>query len=136
MPADARSEWSLVELAAESGIPPRTIRFYIARGLLEGPVHAGRGAVYDSRHMDRLRRIRELQNRGLTLAEIGVALGTAEQPQASAQPESWWQYRIGDDVVISLRAGMSPWRVKQIRGLLERFVREMGDREGNSEDGA
>ena len=29
---------TLAELSEESGIPARTIRFYIARGLLDGPV--------------------------------------------------------------------------------------------------
>lgn len=36
----------LAELAQKAGLPGRTIRFYIARGLLPGPLKAGRGATY------------------------------------------------------------------------------------------
>jgi DNA-binding transcriptional MerR regulator len=49
---------TLAELADASGIPPRTVRFYIARGLLEGPEVAGRGATYGPGHLERLQKIR------------------------------------------------------------------------------
>jgi DNA-binding transcriptional MerR regulator len=135
MPSNPGREWSLTELAAEAGMPARTIRFYIARGLLDGPLHAGRGATYGSRHLERLRRISELRNQGLTLAEISVALGIRRQTGLAA-PETWWQYRIGEDVMVSLRAGMSPWRVKQITTLLERLVREQREGKETSQDDA
>ena len=47
----------LAELAEKAGLPGRTIRFYIARGLLPGPLKAGRGAAYGQEHLDRLREI-------------------------------------------------------------------------------
>jgi DNA-binding transcriptional MerR regulator len=65
---------TLAELADASGIPPRTVRFYIARGLLEGPEVAGRGATYGPGHLERLQKIRRLQQRGLTLAAIAREL--------------------------------------------------------------
>jgi DNA-binding transcriptional MerR regulator len=48
---------TLAELADASGIPPRTVRFYIARGLLEGPEVAGRGATYGPGHLERLQKM-------------------------------------------------------------------------------
>ncbi len=61
---------TLAELSEESGVPARTIRFYIARGLLDGPVKAGRGAVYTAEHRARLETIKKLQAEGRMLAEI------------------------------------------------------------------
>ena len=54
---------TLAELSEESGTPARTIRFYIARGLLDGPLKAGRGAVYTAEHLARLEKIKETAGR-------------------------------------------------------------------------
>jgi DNA-binding transcriptional MerR regulator len=104
----------LAELAEKSGVPGRTIRFYIARGLLSGPFKAGRGASYGPEHLQRLREIGALQARGLTLEEI--ARRSAESSgTVSPAPTACWQYQVADDVVVTVRAEVSPWRMKQIR---------------------
>src|SRR5437016_1302585 len=64
---EMKAEWTLSELAEETGLPARTIRYYIARGLLAGPEVAGRGAVYGSHHLARLREIQSLQREGRML---------------------------------------------------------------------
>jgi DNA-binding transcriptional MerR regulator len=104
-------EWTLQELGEEAGVPARTIRYYIARGLLEGPEVAGRGAMYGARHLERLLAIRKQQREGRMLAEIAQAPGAAELPRA----ESWWQYPLADGVVVQVRADLAPWRLKLIR---------------------
>ena len=70
-------EWTLKELAAATGVAERTIRFYIAKGLVDPPLRAGRRAAYGEIHRAGIRAVRELQARGLSLAEIGhkMALG-------------------------------------------------------------
>lgn len=67
-------EWSLKELAAETGVCERTIRFYISKGLVDPPLRAGRSAAYGEAHKERLAAIRDLQAKGLKLAEIAHAL--------------------------------------------------------------
>jgi len=63
--------YRLRELAAESGIEPRTIRWYISEGLVRGPEKMGRGAHYGQHHLKRLKTIRLLkESYGLPLAEI------------------------------------------------------------------
>ena len=106
-----KAEWTLQELAEDAGVPGRTIRYYIARGLLEGPDVAGRGAVYGARHLERLRAIRKQQREGRMLAEIARENAPAELPQ----PESWWRYPLADGVVVQVRADLAPWRVKLVR---------------------
>src|SRR5436309_2890562 len=113
---------SLAELAEETGVPARTIRFYIARELLPGPQQAGRGATYGEVHRKRLQGIRKLQAKGLTLNEIARSLGEGTLRAAGApQPSAWWQYPIADDVVLSVKADVSPWRLREV----QEAVREM-----------
>src|SRR5712672_1325849 len=63
-------EYTIDELAARTGIPSRTIRFYQAKGVLPGPRKRGRVAVYDDAHAQRLRVVGELQDKGLRLRAI------------------------------------------------------------------
>ena len=70
-PAPARSdELSIDQLAAESGMPSRTIREYQTIGVLPPPERRGRTGVYRSGHLRRLELIADLQRRGYSLAGI------------------------------------------------------------------
>jgi MerR family transcriptional regulator, repressor of the yfmOP operon len=64
------------EVAAESGLTPRSIRYYEEMGLLE-PAARSEGAyrLYDVSDLDRLRYIKELRDEaGFSLAQIGQLL--------------------------------------------------------------
>jgi DNA-binding transcriptional MerR regulator len=63
-------EYTIDELAARTGVPSRTIRFYQAKGVLPGPRKRGRVAVYDAAHAERLKIVGELQDKGLRLRAI------------------------------------------------------------------
>ena len=110
---------TLAELAEASGIAARTIRFYIARGLLDGPVKAGRGAEYTEQHLARLEKIKELQAAGRMLAEIAHDLAEGPPAPAAAPPAAWWQHVIHDDVMVWVRSDVSPWRMKLIRAAVD-----------------
>ena len=112
---------TLAELSAASGIPARTIRFYIARGLLQGPSKAGRAAAYTDEHLARLETIKQLQASGRMLAEISHDLDDAPISSAPA-PSPWWQHAIQDDVIVFVRGDVSPWRMKQIRAAVDDFA--------------
>ena len=113
---------TLAEVAAKSGVPGRTIRFYIARGLLPGPGKAGRGATYGPGHLTRLREIRELQSQGLTLMEIARRLSGGTRATVALEPTPWWLYQVAADVAVSVRGDVSPWRLKQIRNHLAQMA--------------
>ena len=68
MPDDDR--YSLTELADLAGVTPRTVRYYLAQGLLPAVGQSGPGSKYDPSHLMRLRLIRRLQAEHLPLAEI------------------------------------------------------------------
>lgn len=62
------------ELAARSGVPSRTIRFYQTKGALPPPRREGRVAYYGPEHARRLEVIAALQDRGLRLSAISDLL--------------------------------------------------------------
>jgi DNA-binding transcriptional MerR regulator len=116
---------TLGEIAEASGLPARTIRFYIARGVLNGPVKGGRAAAYTAEHLARLDRIKRLQSDGRTLSEISRILSGDSQEPAASPPTAWWQYAIADDIVVWVRAGVAPWRMKQVRAAVHEFGRQV-----------
>ena len=116
---------TLDEIAEASGLPARTIRFYISRGLLSGPVKAGRGAAYTTDHLARLDRIKTLQSEGRTLSEITGLLTGHSRETAGFPPTPWWQHAISDDVIVWVRAGAAPWRMKQVRAAVDEFARQL-----------
>ena len=96
---------TLAELSETSGVPARTRRFYIARGLLQSPAKAGRGAAYTDDHLRRIEQIKKWQAQGRMLSEIGRDL--AGTPEA-VEPVSWLHYAIAEDVIVQVRSGASP----------------------------
>src|SRR5512141_648218 len=67
--------YSLGDLARLADVTPRTVRYYVAQGLLPSPDVAGPATRYTEVHLARLRLIRRLQRDHLPLAEIRVRLG-------------------------------------------------------------
>lgn len=88
--------YSLEELTERAGVTVRTVRYYIAEGLLPPPVGGGPRSAYTEGHLDRLRLIgrlkdaylplREIRRRvaGLDDEEVRAALAQAEPPAAAA----------------------------------------------------
>ncbi len=61
---------SLGELTEEAGVSVRTVRDYIAEGLLPPPEGSGPASVYTAGHLNRLRLIQRLKESYLPLREI------------------------------------------------------------------
>jgi DNA-binding transcriptional MerR regulator len=90
------------DLVRESGLPRETIHFYIHQGLLPSPVKTGRNtALYGQQHLDRLRRIRELQERQfLPLKAIRAVLDDTADEDFTPEQE---------DLVRRVRATLGGW---------------------------
>ncbi|HNV70284.1 MAG TPA: MerR family transcriptional regulator [Candidatus Ozemobacteraceae bacterium] len=67
---DMDQRYAIGQLVELTGTSRRVIRYYIAQGLLEPPLGAGRGHYYTAKHLHRLRQIASLKQLGLTLDEI------------------------------------------------------------------
>ncbi|MCE9614775.1 MAG: MerR family transcriptional regulator [Lentisphaerae bacterium] len=130
-----KEPFKLADLARISGTPPRTIRFYIARGLLQGPAQAGRNAIYGDEHVKRLAEVAKFKAQGLTLEEIGYAL---EPRRASDQdlpsPTPVANYAISPDVTVLVRADLPPWRMRQVRRILAELRAQLGKEPANESE--
>lgn len=74
-PLEAASpEYTVDELASRAQMTVRNVRAYAGRGLIESPRLAGRTGYYNREHLQRLQLIRQLLDRGFTLAAIEKAI--------------------------------------------------------------
>lgn len=77
---DERGRWRIEELAEVSGVSVYTLRFYQRQRLLPAGEQDGKAKWYGPDHLARLRRIRELQDQGFSLAAIRAVLDQGEDP--------------------------------------------------------
>ncbi|HEY8589425.1 MAG TPA: helix-turn-helix domain-containing protein [Naasia sp.] len=75
-------ELSLAELAEASGLQPRTIRSWVAQGLLAGPLSRGPNARYPADTLERLLAIRAMRER------LGMPLSVVRQELLVASAET------------------------------------------------
>ena len=75
------TEWKLPDLADLAGVSPRTVRYYVQRGLLPPPVFRGKDTVYGDEHLTRLKAIRALQDKFLPLDAIQIELERLSGPE-------------------------------------------------------
>ena len=66
--------WRIDDLAHEAEVSVDTIRYYQREGLLPPGTPSGRTKRYGPEHLERLRQIRDLQNRRFSLAAIRALL--------------------------------------------------------------
>jgi DNA-binding transcriptional MerR regulator len=76
---DSSRRMSLRELTDAAGVSIRTVRYYIAEGLLPPPEGSGPSSAYSQAHLDRLRLIHRLKEAYLPLKEIRRRLSGLEE---------------------------------------------------------
>lgn len=103
--------YTIADLERETGISTRTIRYYIAEGLLQPAYGRGPSATYDSDHLLRLMLIQQLKETRLPLAEIKERLSqltpediaTMLRVQMEPSAETWKHYTLHPDLTIVVR---------------------------------
>ncbi len=113
--------YSIDQLAEVSRLPSRTIRFYQSRGLLKSPEIRGRAAVYNESHVERLKRIARLQDRGLRIETIRGLIDNIDRGELDVA--EW----LGIE-----QAMQKPWTNDQARTVTEAALYELAgsDRPG------
>ena len=71
---ETKRDFSISELSEAASVTTRTIRYYVAEGLLASPEKGGRGATYNGEHLARLQLIRRLKEEYLPLQEIATLM--------------------------------------------------------------
>jgi DNA-binding transcriptional MerR regulator len=131
-------EFTIDELAALTELPPRNVRYYIQKGLVDRPEGIGKGAYYTERHLEQLLLVRKWQLAGLSLERIGEVL---KQPTAGSLPptprragtvEVWSHLVVADGVEVTLepgRAGLSPEQVRAFFRDVTRIYQQLHESE-------
>jgi DNA-binding transcriptional MerR regulator len=117
--------FSLGDLAVLTGLPQRTVRFYIQQGLLDRPEGVKRGAYYTRHHLEQLLTIRKWQRAGLSLERIHeiVASANAEPELPPAKARQAGDVRVQSHVL--LRPGVELVIDPSEAGLTAEEVREL-----------
>jgi DNA-binding transcriptional MerR regulator len=126
----ARTGLTLEELAGATGVAPRTIRYYQAEKLLPKPERDpddGRVARYGAEHVERLRLVGELRDRGLRLPAIRTLLNEGD---ASTRVADW----LGLDTSLRGSWGHGAPRVVTRAELAELLVGAPSGTQGALED--
>ncbi|KQY58630.1 hypothetical protein ASD11_02955 [Aeromicrobium sp. Root495] len=75
-------EFTVDQLAARADMTVRNVRAYASRGLLDPPRLEGRTGYYTLEHLQRLQLVRELVDRGYTLAAVEQAITASPRSAA------------------------------------------------------
>lgn len=128
--APSSERYSLDELATLAGVVPRTVRYYIAQGLINRPEGEKRGAHYLRRHLEQLLLVRRWTDAGLSLERVRELIaGAPEDPPPRAPApgtvEVWSRLTVADGLEVHVepgRAGLSPQQTRALlRGITELY---------------
>jgi DNA-binding transcriptional MerR regulator len=107
-------EYTIDELASVARLPSRTIRFYQSRGALMPPEIRGRVAYYGQPHIERLKLIAQLQDRGLRIDAIRDLLASIDRGELDLA--EW----LGVEEQVQ-----APWANDQARTVTEKELYEI-----------
>lgn len=115
--------YSIDELSALAGVTARTVRYYIAQGLLDRPAGEKRGAHYLRQHLEQLLLVRRWTEAGLSLDRVRELIaGAPEDPPRRAAPpgtvEVWSRVTLADGLELQIEPGRARLSPEQVRALV------------------
>jgi DNA-binding transcriptional MerR regulator len=138
--------YTIEELERLTGYTGRTIRYYIARGLLQPAYGRGPSATYDRDHLNRIQYIELLKQERLALDQIRDHLMEMEpadieialRGQFSPSTDIWRHLQLHDDFTVMVRDSANARRdpsldmafdliIEYARSVLEDLERRVGD---------
>jgi len=103
----AMKQYGIDEICELTGFSRRTIRYYVQEGLLPPPAGRGRGGFYNDSHLERLRKIRALREKGLGLSAVAsvLAAGGADGVREGGETGRavWVRIEIAPGLEIAVR---------------------------------
>jgi DNA-binding transcriptional MerR regulator len=115
---------SLAELGEITGLSPRTIRFYMSKGLLDKPLGARKTAYYTDTHLKQLLTVIDCQKEGMSLDEIAQRQLHGDIPQTPivkpGEVEVIHRIHICDGVELNVDLVKTQLSNKKIRELADK----------------
>ena len=122
--------YTFEELCALTGLSTRTLRYYIQIGLVDKPIGQTRAAHYLSSHLEKILRIKQLSEAGISLERIrevllGGSLPLTERIKRPGQVEVSSHLWVTDGIELEVSpetAGLSPEQLRQfLKGVLQAY---------------
>ncbi len=123
-------KYTFEELCTLTGVSSRTLRYYIQIGLVDKPIGQTRGAHYLSLHIEKILRIKQLTEAGISLERIREVLSGSPMPlperakkpgDISVRTHLW----VGEGIEIEVSAetaGLSPEQLRQfLKGVMQMY---------------
>ena len=123
-------KFTFEELCALTGLGARTLRYYIQIGLVDKPIGQTRAAHYLSSHLEKIIRIKQLSEAGISLVRIrdvlsGGSLPLPERSKRPGQVEVRSHLWVTDGIELEVSpetAGLSPEQLRQfLKGVLQAY---------------
>ncbi|MBU3594598.1 MerR family transcriptional regulator [Polynucleobacter sp. 71A-WALBACH] len=123
-------KYTFEELCTLTGVSSRTLRYYIQIGLVDKPIGQTRGAHYLSLHIEKILRIKQLTEAGISLERIREVLSGSPMPlpertkkpgDISVRTHLW----VGEGIELEVSAetaGLSPEKLRQfLKGVMQAY---------------
>jgi DNA-binding transcriptional MerR regulator len=147
-----QSEYTIQELSDLTGLPRRTIHFYVQQEIIPPPAGAGLGAYYTDNHLLRLKLVPVLRQQGLRLddirdkfhgtgeAELGKLYERSNQKVDKpdlAQPtrQNYIHYQLPAGTVLMAPTTLNPLERQKLAELLNAAQRILGNQNFSKQDG-
>lgn len=138
--------YAIGDLAELAGVSRRTVRYYVQEGLLPAPLGLGRGNHYGQEHLDRLLRVKALQEAGRSLDEIRHALNPAPAARRAPAPvertaaerierKLWRRLTLAPGVELHVEGGLrlpSPGKLEELAAWCRANVYASTDEESDA----
>jgi DNA-binding transcriptional MerR regulator len=125
------ARFTLQELTDATGIPGRTVRYYITEKVIPVSRGKGRNAYYTSEHVEALTRVKDLRQQNLSISEIRQVLNDERSPVAKpASGEVWRRIELHTDLELHVRDG-APEHVTTFVQSVQSGASQWFDRDGD-----
>ena len=121
------TRYTLFELEDATGVPARTIRYYIQRELVDRPEGEKRGSFYTPSHVAQLLRIRGWTEEGLSLERIARLLAAKDAPPTLPRERGALSVRTHVHLGPGLELVISPDEIGLDQAELRQLIRSIVD---------
>jgi DNA-binding transcriptional MerR regulator len=146
-----KAEYTIQELSELSGLPRRTIHFYVQQEIIPPPEGAGLGAYYTDNHLLRLRLVPVLRQQGLRLddirekfqgageAELGKLYERSDKKAVKPAPiqpaqQHYTHYQLPAGMVLMAPATLNPLERQKLTQLLNAAQRILSNQNLSQQD--
>jgi DNA-binding transcriptional MerR regulator len=123
-------KYSIDDIVNLTGISRRTIRYYVQERLIDPPAGRGRGGFYYDSHLNALQQIKDLQEKGLSIAAIRAYEKGAPAPPAAQVRSVWLHHEIVPGLEVNVASDLEEKERRKITEIV-RFARSLMKEEKN-----